>query len=209
MLMLRLAQSLLVVGVTLGSWSTPHMQLEDSLVRTFNRIMSFFRSLTFFSDVGSCWCVGVLGAGLGGGQGRLQGEHGLIIDAMNSARVVLADGSIVTVSATQHADLWWGLRGAGQNFGIVIDADMTTQPLVEGGTNYDVEMDFSIDKIEVAMELMNKQIDQLIPALAVDLIFGADTKTLKVHHDISLFQDAANNVPAHFPHQLRLRRSPI
>lgn len=151
--------------------------------------MSLNRSLTYFSAVGSCWCVGVIGAGLGGGQGRLQGEHGLIIDAMNSLRVVLADGSIVTVSATQNADLFWGLRGAGQNFGIVIDANLTTQPLVEGGTNYDVEMDFSTDKIEIVLELMNTQIDQLIPALAVDIIFGADTTTLEVCHAVPRPQD--------------------
>lgn len=105
---------------------------------------------------------------------------------MNSLRVVLADGSIVTVSATQNADLFWGLKGAGQNFGIVIDANMTTQPLVEGGTNYDVEMDFSTDKIEIVLELMNTQIDQLIPALAVDIIFGANPITLEVNHAISI-----------------------
>jgi FAD/FMN-containing dehydrogenase len=60
-----------------------------------------------------------MGAGLGGGHGRLQGFHGLILDNMIDANVVLADGSQILVSNTSYPDLWWGLRGAGHNFGIV------------------------------------------------------------------------------------------
>lgn len=54
---------------------------------------------------GTCNCIEFL-AGLGGGHGRLQGLYGLIADNLISARVVTADGSILTVSQSSNADLY-------------------------------------------------------------------------------------------------------
>ncbi|MCJ1460567.1 hypothetical protein MMC28_010949 [Mycoblastus sanguinarius] len=129
--------------------------------------------------VGSCPCVGVLGAGLGGGHGRLQGLHGLSIDAMRRLRVVLASGQVIDVTATEYSDLWWGIRGAGQNFGIVVEADFQTSPLVPQGLNYDVEMTFSDEKLEAVLELMNQQVINQPAQLAIDIIFGANVTTIK------------------------------
>ncbi|KAK8006843.1 hypothetical protein PG989_000833 [Apiospora arundinis] len=72
----------------------------------------------------ACDCVGIMGAMLGGGHGFLQGRYGLTADNLVSARVVTADGgSVVTVSATQNQDLFWALRGAGHNFGVVASVE--------------------------------------------------------------------------------------
>lgn len=72
-----------------------------------------------FIVTGACECTGMVAPMLGGGHGWLQGRSGLLADNLLSARVVLANGSAITVSETEHADLLWALKGAGHNFGIV------------------------------------------------------------------------------------------
>ena len=80
--------------------------------------------------------TGVGGLTLGGGIGWLMSKHGLAIDNLRSAQLVMADGTIVTASADDHADLFWGIRGGGGNFGIATSLEYNVHPvgpMITGG----------------------------------------------------------------------------
>jgi hypothetical protein len=70
---------------------------------------------TGFGDTGS---VGIGGITLGGGVGFLVRKHGLTIDSLLAAEVVVADGQLLRVDAETHPDLFWAIRGGGGNFGV-------------------------------------------------------------------------------------------
>lgn len=94
----------------------------------------------------------MVGATLGGGIGRYNGLHGLIIDALESVELVTAAGDLIVVSATQNSDLFWGIRGAGFNFGIVVSATYNVFNFTNGGQVMNADFLFPPNASETVFE---------------------------------------------------------
>ncbi|KAI1116518.1 FAD binding domain-containing protein [Nemania sp. NC0429] len=109
--------------------------------------------------LGWCPCVGVAGASMGGGHGRLQGKYGLSADAIVKFRMVLGDGAILETSASENTDLSWVMRDAGHNFSLVVETTFKTWSQQKDGT---INKLFPID-----------------PAVAIDLLILDDPETLQ------------------------------
>lgn len=74
--------------------------------------------------------TGVVGLSTAGGGGYLTRQHGMAVDNFVSATVVLASGETVTATKdNEHAELLWGLQGAGSNFGVVTELTMRAHPV--------------------------------------------------------------------------------
>jgi FAD binding domain len=79
--------------------------------------------------LGECPSVGISGLTLGGGLGRLMGQHGALCDNLLSVEVVTADAMVLSASVRENADLFWGIRGGGGNFGVVSSFDYQLHPV--------------------------------------------------------------------------------
>ena len=98
----------------------------------------------------TCECVSLLGPALGGGHGWCHGRHGLVIDQFVSMNVVLANGTLTTINS--NSELWWTIKGAGHNFGIV--TSLTSKIYEVEHTDWAIEtLTFSGDKLRRSTKL--------------------------------------------------------
>lgn len=95
-----------------------------------------------------------MGAGLGGGHGVYEGQYGLVEDNFLHMNVVLANGTVIGVNESSHQDLFWGMRGAGHNFGIVTSAKMKIYPRKIDTWHYHNYW-WTGDKLEAVLEAIN------------------------------------------------------
>ncbi|KAL8703191.1 MAG: hypothetical protein Q9201_003610 [Fulgogasparrea decipioides] len=116
-------------GVSINLYKLNHIQIsQDGRSASMgggvntHEVVNFLAASGKVTSTTNGGCTGLVGPGLGGGFGRYMGYFGLILDNIIDMTVVLANGNIIHVSSTSHPDLYWGMRGAGQNFGIVTQA---------------------------------------------------------------------------------------
>ena len=93
--------------------------------------------------------TGVGGLTLGGGMGWLARQYGLACDNVVSYTVVAADGELVRASADENPDLFWGLRGGGGNFGIVVEFEFRLHPV--GTRTLVADLTFPLDRAAAAL----------------------------------------------------------
>lgn len=114
--------------------------------------------------------TGVGGLATGGGFGRLARRYGLSLDNLRALDVVSADGRLRHASAQENQDLFWGVRGAGGNFGVVTSFEFNLHPMsrqvIAGNLVY------PIDRLRDVLEFYAEFSINAPDELQSDLIFG-------------------------------------
>jgi FAD/FMN-containing dehydrogenase len=128
--------------------------------------------------------TGVAGLTLGGGMGRLQRRFGLTVDNVRAVELVTADGRPVRASEDENPDLFWGLRGAGANFGIATAFEFELHPF-DGTVTHGV-VTHPVERLDAVVDLFTDAVesgpDELMPALAVTRTDGKPLVSVSVLH---------------------------
>ena len=119
----------------------------------------------------TCTCLGFLGASLGGGITREMGLYGTLVDQIISVNVVTATGQALQVDDTHHPDLWYAIRGAAPNFGIVTSAVVKAYPIPKAkNIAWEGAVTFSDDKLEDLIQAIHDL--DLAPDTEIDFLFS-------------------------------------
>jgi len=135
---------------------------------TWGRVATALDPHGWAITAGDTTSVGVGGLTLGGGIGWMVRRYGLAIDNLVGARMVTADGRLLTTSHEDHPELFWALRGGGGNFGVVVDFDFHAQPVATvhfGSVSYRV--DDPTDLLRRWRDAMRAAPDELSSTLAL------------------------------------------
>ncbi|KAK5989210.1 FAD-linked oxidoreductase subF [Cladobotryum mycophilum] len=127
---------------------------------------------------GACPGVGIGGHVLHGGYGRSARTHGLALDWVIGATVILADGSIVHCSATENEDLFWALRGAGSSFGIVAEFEFKTFEAPDHITPFTIKLSWNETQAAEGLKALQDFAMVAPKELNMALIMGATSRVV-------------------------------
>jgi FAD/FMN-containing dehydrogenase len=131
--------------------------------------------------LGSCACVGVIGATLGGGIGGLHGHRGLLIDLLEEVEMVTSTGDLIKASSTTNEDLFWALRGAGSNFGIVTSATYRLPKVSNNGMYVNADYVYPAEANQSFFKIMADFDESLPSRLAITAVSFFNRMTNKVN----------------------------
>jgi FAD/FMN-containing dehydrogenase len=120
--------------------------------------------------------TGVGGLTLGGGMGWLARQHGLTCDNVVSYTVVTAEGDVVRATVDEHPDLFWGLRGGGGNFGIVVEFEFRLHPV--GTRALVADLSFPLDRAAEALRGWRDLADEAPRQATLTAEIAGDSVTL-------------------------------
>lgn len=113
----------------------------------------------------------MIGVAFGAGLGRLQGKYGYLSDNLVRCKLLLGNGSIITVSESSHRDLFWGLRGAGHNFGIALEASFRVYPQSNSGIHQSWDLEYRLEQCEQVFSVLNQVHSVMPPELAIFVVW--------------------------------------
>ncbi|KAL8765972.1 MAG: hypothetical protein Q9209_007119 [Squamulea sp. 1 TL-2023] len=138
--------------------------------RVSDMVIAAYNADTRFSTP-TCTCLGFLGAMLGGGVMRSMGLYGAGVDQISQVNVATASGEMLQVNSNLHPDLWYSLRGAAPNFGIVTSALVKAYPTPKAqNAAWQGAITFADDKLEALITAIYNL--DLRPEMQVDLLFS-------------------------------------
>ncbi|KEY66061.1 hypothetical protein S7711_09426 [Stachybotrys chartarum IBT 7711] len=124
--------------------------------------------------LGGCSCPGLVGVTLAGGITNWVGTRGLLIDTLLSVRLVTANGRVVEASKKVNPDLFWAMRGAGTNFGIVLSATFQLFPPTNNDRITMIEGQYPPEKNITYYETLGRVAQNLDARLSINSIIGFD-----------------------------------
>ncbi|KAL8991190.1 MAG: hypothetical protein Q9177_000338 [Variospora cf. flavescens] len=147
--------------ITIGG-ATKFQQIWDVLQPAGKEISIFCRALRY-----------------GAGIGPLQGLHGLMLDSLVSVKLVTAKGDLITVSESHHQGLFWGIRGAGFNFGIVTEATFRVYDTTYSGQVLEGDLLFPASANRSIFQLVASFDETLPKELSLTTVLSYNPKTDK------------------------------
>ncbi|KAF2008706.1 FAD-binding domain-containing protein [Aaosphaeria arxii CBS 175.79] len=136
------------IQLDMGNFNTVFVDADKNLMTAggslrFRDVAAAAHAKGKSTTIGACSCVGIGGATLGGGIGFYSGLYGAISDSLHSVDIVTGTGELLTASDTENQDLFWGIKGAGFNFGSVTSFTYRVHDQPNGGMVMNADMTFT------------------------------------------------------------------